>query len=349
MAGSAEPGMGADGGRRVMPALKVPHTFEMRPTSPTLPAGSRPDELMIDWRSLPGGTDASLYLPGINAPGVAAQAAAMYGTTAFAASDAHTLTCPARDVTYMPIPVSADSSFAGLLIVEPPGTVQRGQQFRVNFYQLTSLMAGRAEVTSTDARPVAEQTAGPQTGTSTWRRVLGTFQVMIPVVARTSILEIEERQLSVLRWILAGVDTTDRNYLTFLRYVGLYAERIATLGGNPDLIPASPTGTWPEGPGGHPGPWPPDGGLRGRRELFGKVEAVIFDHFGDFQGFVLETESGDRTTFHSHEEDVRELAIHAMAARLRTSVVPEHHDPHLVNRIILHQTPGPTHEPGQHW
>jgi hypothetical protein len=70
------------------------------------------------------------------------------------------------------------------------------------------------------------------------------------------------------------------------------------------------------------------------------VEAAVFDHFGDFEGFVLETEQGDRITFYSREDNIRDLALHAIAARIRTSVVPEHRGSRHVRRLLLHQTPG---------
>jgi hypothetical protein len=327
----------------MMSAVKVPHTFEMRPTLPGLPKGQRPDELMIDWRSLPEGSIGSIYAPAVDATASVAQAVVLYGSTTLTATDAHTLTCPAQDVTYLPIPVSADSSLAGLLVVEPPSTIRGGQQFTVDIYQLRSMTAdGERGRYDTNAVARAEAVAPPpQTAMpSSWRRVLGTFHVMIPVVARRSILEVEERQLSVLRWILAGVAPADRNYLTFRRYVDLYAQRVTELGGNPEHVPASPTGTWPGGPGQRSCPQGDDDWRHEHSELWGKVEAAVFDHFGDFEGFVLETERGDRITFYSREDHIRDLALHAMAARIRTSVVSEHRGSRRVRRILLHQTPG---------
>ena len=44
----------------------------------------------------------------------------------------------------------------------------------------------------------------------------------------------------------------------------------------------------------------------------GKVEALAYDRFGDFEGFVLETQHGDRRFFASREE-----RIEALVRRLR--------------------------------
>ena len=132
----------------------------------------------------------------------------------------------------------------------------------------------------------------------------------------------------------------DRNYLTFQRYVGLQAERVAELGGDPKLIPPSATGTWPNGPG--VPPISPDRGCERPDvdEFWGKIELAIFDHFGDFDGFVLETETGRCITFSSREEGIRDIVLRAITARIRVSVVSECKDPRDVRRILLHMTPG---------
>jgi hypothetical protein len=209
-----------------MTALKVAHTFELRPTAPVAMRGGRLDELMIDWRALPHGTVASLYFPVLDAAALVAKAATMYGRTTLAASDAHTVMLPAENVTYMPIPASSDGSIAGLLTVELPAAIRTGQRFSVEFLQL---MSG----------PAASERHRPHAAGTSWRRVRGTFQLFIPVVAKESIAAVEERQLSVLRRILAGIEPSDRNYLTFQRYVEIQADRVKELGGEHEHDPPS--------------------------------------------------------------------------------------------------------------
>jgi hypothetical protein len=316
-------------------ALKVPHTFEIRPTPG---ANSRPDELMIDWGSLPGGSVASLYFPEVDAEGMIAKARTLYGTTPLVAADAHTLTCPARELTYLPVPTSTAGSLAGLLVIEPPAAVRPGQQFTVDVVQLTSTApaAPKGAADETLALHLVRRGLPADFLNSTWRHPVGAFRLRIPVAKRPALRESEERLLSILRWILTQKPTRDRNYLTFRRYVELYAERVAELGGDPDRIPASANGTWP---GEHGEPARPSGHHRDPDERWGKVEALIFDHFGDFEGFVLETEAAERLTFFSRQEGIQVLVTEAMGARLRVSIVPEAHDRFLVRRVILHQTP----------
>ena len=323
-------------------ALKVPHTFEIRPT----PAGHRrPDELIIDWGSLPEGSAASLYFPEVDAEEVITQARSLYGTTPLTLADAHTLTCPARELTYLPVPASSAGSLAGLLVIEPPAGVRPGQQFTVDVVQLTSTPQAPAKGPANDTAALLQVRDGRASGflNTTWRRPVGAFRLRIPVAKRPALRESEERLLSILRWMLTQKLTRDRNYLTFQRYVELYAERVAELGGDPDRIPASATGTWPGGPGQRGGTrshqQPGSGHHRGRDERWGKVEALIFDHFGDFEGFVLETDEAERLTFFSRQEGIQVLVTEAMGARLRVSVIPESHDPFLVHQILLHQTP----------
>ena len=52
-------------------------TFDIKPTR--APAGAKPDELMIDWTTLPAGAKASLYMPGVSADDILMMAAAIHG------------------------------------------------------------------------------------------------------------------------------------------------------------------------------------------------------------------------------------------------------------------------------
>jgi hypothetical protein len=70
--------------------------------------------------------------------------------------------------------------------------------------------------------------------------------------------------------------------------------------------------------------------------FIGKVEGLVFDHFGDFEGFILETESGDRLHFYSREANLRTVIERAWAERLRITVVGENADERRPRRIVLH-------------
>jgi hypothetical protein len=75
-----------------------------------------------------------------------------------------------------------------------------------------------------------------------WRRVLGSFQLSIPVERKHALLGPEERLLSVLRWIAKGIPHHNRWHPVFRRYVKQIAGRLSALGGDPNQILPSPSG-----------------------------------------------------------------------------------------------------------
>ncbi len=60
------------------------------------------------------------------------------------------------------------------------------------------------------------------------------------------------------------------------------------------------------------------------------------DQFGDFCGFLLDTEDGERR-FVSHEKDMASLADHAWRERLRITVITERDEPHRPLEIVLRE------------
>lgn len=229
LAWSDIPNPGVDGSRTAL------DTFEIRPT----PAGQRPDqapdELMIDWGRVPAGSVASIYLPGVNVDEVLAMAAGMYTTHRLSRVDNHTLQCPTGGMTYIPVPAGTGSNYAGLLSIDLPATVKRGQEFNVVVRQVTN---------ASGPAPVIIFAASDATGPAQleWRRVLGAFQLTIPVSTKGLLLEREERLLSVLRWIAEAIPADSRWYPVFVRYLDLMGGRVTGLGGDPDQISPSPDG-----------------------------------------------------------------------------------------------------------
>jgi hypothetical protein len=149
-------------------------------------------------------------------------------------------------------------------------------------------------------------------------------------------LPVAERNLSILRFILQSTPKTSRWYPVMLRYVGAFANGVAALGGNPSLIPPSVTGTWPGWQGLVSGQGPPTGPPGLHYDLTGKIAGMLFDHFGDFEGFISETDSGDTATFWSRESSMKDLVGRAWAERLRVTVFPEHKHKERPHRIVVH-------------
>jgi hypothetical protein len=315
---------------------EVPVTFDIKPTAPRLPAGATPDELMIDWGHVPSGTEASIFLPGTDAAEILRLADRMYLRHRLSMKDASTLRCEARGITFMPIPPGVGSNYAGLLTVSVPDTVRRGRSYKIVARQLRYVSAKRR--TPPPPPPVLELAArelvvAPRRDLIEWRRVVGAFQVTIPVSTRDELRPIEERLLAVLRWIARGIEPQDRWYRVFQRYLTQVAERVRALGGDPSRILPSPDGTVEPN---HPKP------PRGERRICatGKIVGLLFDRFGDFEGFQLDTEDGERR-YSSRERSIFVLAERAWRDRLRVTVCAEADAPHRPESILVHRPPVP--------
>lgn len=332
------------------------HSFDIRPSPFGLDATHRPDELMIDWGNVPAGTTASIYLPAAKAGDVVALADKLYATHGIVALDTHTLLVPVGGITYVPV-LKGGQNFAGLFSLDLPAGIVKGQRFDVSVRQITmdgpqiehlapSAHKKRKVRTNTFTPP---KTARGLVTAPNWQKVYGAFQVAIPVSTKADMLVPEARTLSVLRWIGGALTANSRWQPVFDRYVGTIEARVRGLGGDPDTIPATPDGQWPElgslAAGGGLATLAPAGGTGDigtgvfhphlGHGITGKIDALIFDHFGDFQGFVLETPLGAKHRYDSREPRVRDLASRACDERITTTIyaAPEH--PHRPLEIVL--------------
>jgi hypothetical protein len=322
LAWSDLPNPGVDGSRRAL------NTFEVRPSAFGLQQGRTPDELMIDWSNLPAGTTASIYFPAVLANEVVAMASRMYTAHDLRASDEHTIGCAARGITYVPVPTGTGIDFAGLLSVNLPAKIRRGQIFKVVVRQVTDAFGwGKPSRPEGTKRGRA---ASSLVGRSEirWRRTVGAFELAIPIHTKEVLLEPEERLLSLLRWVQKAIYKQSRWFSVFERYLGYIGDRVIGFGGDPTLVPASPFGDTETKPSRH----------EDRMHFTGKVLSLVFDRFGDFEGFVLETYEGHRR-FESRERDIEILIERAWKERLRIKVFVETDLPHHPTSILVLQPP----------
>jgi|GEM_PF-1244554 len=224
------PNPGVDGSRRAL------DTFEIRPTPAALRPDQAPDELMIDWGTVPAGTTATIYLPAVNIDVVLNMASGMYTTHRLVRVDSHTLQTPATGLTYVPVPPGTDINYAGLLSVDLPVGVQKGQVFKVVVRQVTNAFATKPPIIFIAASSTVNEDL------IQWRRVLGAFQLNIPVRTRGVLLDREEGLLSVLRWIRQTIPIDNRWFPVFERYLDQVADRVDGFGGDSDQIAPSPDG-----------------------------------------------------------------------------------------------------------
>jgi hypothetical protein len=311
-------------------------TFEIRPTAAALTAQQTPDELMIDWNNTPPGGVATIYLPAVEAADVLTLANRLYPIHKLSLDDEHTISCATGGITYVPIPPGSAVNYAGLLTVDVNASGYRGETFDVVVRQLTNAVGRQPPPPppGPQSQGPAESDVQPEASVAEeieWRRVIGAFQLSIPVKDSQALVLREERDLSVLRWIAEAIPNTSRWYEVFQRYLNLIVGRVSSFGGDPGAIEPSPTG---DGVPTHE----PHHEKEGERGFTGKIAGLIFDLFGDFIGFVLETESGERRIF-SREPEIARLAERAWRDRLRISVIVVEHD--RVERVTIHKPPAP--------
>jgi len=241
------------------------------------------------------------------------------------ALDDSTLHCFTGGVTYVPIPPGNGPNYAGLLTIDLPPTVRKGEVYTIVARQIGDAFGPRIqppELIGTDTGPQAIAGQGIR-----WRKVQGSFQLTIPVRTKEVLLAPEERLLGVLKWIGRSIPDGNRWSPVFERYVGVVADRVRALGGDPDAIKPSPSG------GGEPNPSPEH-----RVSFVGKVSEVTYDRYGDFAGFALDTEDGERH-FRSQRHEVEQLVVRVWTEQIRIRVTVEEDNRHRPEKITLLQPP----------
>ena len=322
---------------------RVPQTFDTRPgpapTSDQL--GDYPDELMIDWGSTPPGSEASIYWPGVNSADVLALAKQLYSTHQLTAADAHTIRCVVPEgFTSIPIPAGTGANFAGLFTVDLPPGVTAGETFTITVRRIST----HPPPPQIEAVVAPEAGAGPEAGVvpeatrdetmRAWRYVVGSFAVRIPVTTPDVMLPAEENTLAIMKWRRSQMAPSNRWIPVLNRFIQLIEGRISGLGGDPVSVEPSPWGAY----------GPPREAGEGHRHLrhheaTGKIDGVVYDRFGDFEGFCLLTEEGHERTYRSREAEIEALVRYAWAERVVITVITQAHRPEQPAKIILRQTP----------
>jgi len=322
------------------------HTFEIRRSPFTLTTDEMPDELMIDWGNVPVGSVASIYLPAVQSADVLSLAARMYTVHNLIATDANTLECKTGGITYIPIPQGSGPHYAGLFSVQLPLGIKHGQEFRIVVRQITSSFEDLKGVAPNN--PVIDAESSRAVRLSRRRFVYGAFQINIPVSVKTEMLIPEERNLSFFKWIQEAIPTTSRWYPVFQRFVAQLVGKVTALGGDGSSVPPTQTGIWPglpgfgtgSGKGPHHGLEPcPGTGEHACYAVTGKVDGIIYDHFGDFEAFLLETFEGNCLRFVSHELAVLKLVQRAWSHRILVTVRVHKDRKERPLEIVLHGAP----------
>jgi len=90
---------------------------------------------------LPAGSTVNIYLPVVQATDIIKLANQMYFTHKLGIVDANTISAPAGGLTFIPLPPRtppSDETFVGLISLDLPLGIKRGQEFGVVFKQVTN-------------------------------------------------------------------------------------------------------------------------------------------------------------------------------------------------------------------
>jgi hypothetical protein len=316
---------------------RVPQTFDTRPgPAPTSgQLGNYPDELMINWGDTPVGSTASIYWPAVSSADVLALAGELYSTHQLSAADAHTIQCVVPDgVTNIPIPSGPGANYAGLFTVDLPPGVTAGQTYTITIQRISTHPPAAAPPPPPPPPQIEAVPAGGAAAAAAreimraWRYVVGTFAVRIPVTTPDVMLPAEENTLAIMKWRRTQLPPANRWIPVLDRFIGLIEGRVGGLGGDPGAIEPSPWGSY--------GPPPEDHGHRRYHEATGKISGVVYDRFGDFEGFCLRTEEGHERAYRCREEEMEILVRYAWAERVVVTVTAEDEEP---IRIMLRRRP----------
>ena len=298
----------------------VPQTFDLRLSrllvnEPELLL-NYPDELMIDWGNIPEGSIARIYWPQTNSADILQLASQIYSTHRLSASDAHTIQCSTvQGVTYVPIPPGAGENLAGLFTIELTGGLRLRQEFNVVVRRISTRQLDQANA----PKLRADATSGKgETVRRNWRYVVGTFQVRVPVENKQTLLEPTENTLAIMKARVQRMPATDSSapgsaalYLCSERHAQECRRRSRV---------HSAVIKWLIFPSCKPGDYV--------EHHTGKVASVIYDRFGDFEGFLLVTEEGAELTFRSKESAIEAVIRFAWEDRVVITVETDPSRPH---------------------
>jgi hypothetical protein len=331
---------------------RVQHTFTIRPTTARPLSKQGPDELMIDWGTTPSGTVGTLYLPGASAEQVMQLADRLYTRNRLKAIDGHSVQMEVTGrVSYVPIPSGGIGDLAGLLTLDLPSHVLKGQTFRVVLHQVIDAPAARplpgvalpptniaARQRRLAARPVSDQAGfmvAAVTERNNSRHIVGAFQFSVLVQTSKEILPIIERTLVNLRRVVGTIPHENRWYPVMQRYLSQVAKRIKALGGGDGHIRED----------GHDldlreeQPRDVDHDRREERaQDEGKIAGLCYDGFGDFEGFWLRTKDGSRK-FSSKERELESIVTKAWRQRIALIVLTEKSEPDKPVSIVFLRGP----------
>ena len=315
----------------VDPSRLIPQTFELKPSPKALKLDQKPDELVIDWGNVPNGSVAQIYLPGTTSAAILAWAGKLYTTHNLKAADSHTIEVNAGGTTYLPIPKGGLVNLAGLLSIQLPAGVKKGDNYEVVVRQITSDDYTNPQIPQASAKnKKAQAIVVAPPSQYAWRHTSGIFKLNIPVDTKTELRETEERYYAILQFIAKAIPVATRWYPVFERYLKQVAGRVKGFGGDPCLILPSGTGALP-GDGKQHEPCHGDQLVK----FAGKLAGLVYDHFGDFEGFILEEGCDHVRRFHCRGHRLAHVLREAWKDRATVTVLTDSCDESCPIEVIV--------------
>ena len=180
------------------------------------------------------------------------------------AGDPFTFTIPvSSSFTFVPTPFGTGPNFAGLMTLQLPFGIVRGQVYLIKVKRIATRAFHPREAPPPPPVPQIERpTASPQLSSDSfgkfndgkaispsrvrrvinWRYTAGMFAIRIPVTNAAPMLPIERNIQAIIAWRLNGMATSDRWYNVMQRYLS-YLDRIVDgLGGGDLPVIPSPIG-----------------------------------------------------------------------------------------------------------
>jgi len=135
----------------------------------------------------------------------------------------------------------------------------------------------------------------------------------------------DEDALAVMKWRLQQMTPTNRWRPVLERYTAYLGARITGLGGDPNAIPPSPDGA------------PVDDGTKVAEATFtGKVDEIVYDCFGRFEGFVLAGCCREKRGFRTTECGFEDILLKACKGCLLVTVYLERGKEECIRRLVVH-------------
>jgi hypothetical protein len=196
----------------------VEHSFELRGFGRTTQKAAAVVQrtgiqaLVVWWENVPRNSVATFYFPTESAAAIVAAQPADRGQT-LEALDEHTLRCTViGDCLYLPIPPNAAESIPGLLTLELPAGVRRGEVYHVRAQQFA------------------------------FGRVLGAFELRVVVKGNVEIVREDADHLALLRHAMGVTPPQDRWLPILQREAARLAARLDAMGVDSNKIAGSPYG-----------------------------------------------------------------------------------------------------------